>query len=65
MKSISQKRHMRKYRVKYELGDPDWGFMTTHEAETMAVSESKARANILYRAAMDQAIRIIEVKEVA
>lgn len=65
MKSISQKKPLRKFRVLYELGDPDWGFMTRHEAETMAVSESKARANIMYRSAMDQAIRIIEVKEVA
>lgn len=65
MKSISQKKPLRKFLVRYELGDPDWGFMTTHEAETMAVSESKARANIMYRAAMDQAIRIIEVREVA
>lgn len=65
MKSISQKKPLRKYRIRYELGDPDWGFITQHEAETMAPTEAKARANILYRAAMDQAIRIIEVKEIA
>lgn len=65
MKSISQKKTLRKYRIRYELGDPDWGFITLHEAETMAPTEAKARANILYRAAMDQAIRIIEVKEIA
>lgn len=65
MKSISQKKPLRKYRIKYELGDPDWGYMTTHEAETMAATEAKARANILYRVAQNEAIRIIEVKEVA
>lgn len=65
MKSITQKKPMRKYRVLYELGDPDWGFMTQHEEETMAVSKSRARANILYRAMANEAIRILEVREVA
>ena len=65
MNSISQKKPMRKWRVRYELGDPDWGFMTQHITETMAVSEAKARANIFYREASGGAIRILEVKEVA
>lgn len=64
MKSIAQKKPLRKFRVRYELGDPDWGCMTQHEAETMAVSEAKARANIMYRVALGEAVRIIEVKEV-
>ena len=64
MKSIAQKKPLRKYLVRYELGDPDWGFMTQHEAETMAVSEARARSNIMYRAAMDQVIRIVEVREI-
>lgn len=65
MKSISQKKPIRKYRIRYELGDPDWGFITRHEAETMATTEAKARANILYRVSQSEAIRIIEVKEIA
>ena len=64
MNSITQKKPMRKWQVRYELGDPDWGFMTQHQAETMAVSEAKARANVLYRAASGGAIRILEVKEI-
>ena len=65
MKSIAQKKPMRKYLIRYEVGDPDWGYMTQHEAETMAVSEARARSNILYRAMPNEAIRILEVKEVA
>lgn len=64
MASISQKKPLRKWRVTYELGDPDWGYMTTHYAETMAPTEARARANILYRAASGGAIRILEVQEV-
>lgn len=64
MKSIPQKKPLRKYRVRYECGDPDWGYMSQHVDETMAPTEAKARANIMYRVSLGEAVRIIEVKEV-
>lgn len=65
MKKIAQKKPMRKWIVDYELGDPDWGFMARNQAETMAVSEAKARSNILYRVSMGSAVRILGVREAA
>lgn len=50
---------MQKYRVVYELGDPDMGEPTRHMAETMAVSMSKAIANIWYRTGRNETFFVI------
>jgi hypothetical protein len=50
---------MDKYRVVYELGNPDYGHVTRHEAETMAVSMSKAIANVWYRVGRDDTFFVV------
>lgn len=58
------KKSMQKYLVEYEMGDPDLGEPTRHEAETMAVSMGKAIANIWYRAGRSETFFVIRVVEV-
>lgn len=53
------KQPMQKYVVTYELGDPDLGEPTRHEAETMAVSMSKAIANIWYRTGRSETFFVV------
>lgn len=55
---------MRKFRVVYETGDPDWGSMVRREAETMAVSMGKTIANIWYRAGRDETFFVVRAVEV-
>lgn len=54
-----RKSPMQKYRVTYELGDPDMGTPTRHETETMAVSMSKAIANVWYRTGRNETFFVV------
>ena len=50
---------MQKYRVVYEIGDPDYGNITRHQAETMAVSMRKAISNIWYRTGRNETFFVV------
>lgn len=50
---------MQKYLVTYELGDPDAGYVSRHQAETMASSMSKAIANIWYRVGRNETFFVV------
>lgn len=63
MKRIAQNKPLRKWRIVYEVGDPDWGYARRAELVTMAVSRQKAIANAMYR--VDQpTFRVIVAEEV-
>ena len=64
MKSISQKSRSASTVCGTSWAILTGGYMSQHVAETMAPTEAKARANIMYRVALGEAVRIIEVKEV-
>ena len=50
---------MQKYRVVYETGNPGYGNVVRSEAETMAVSPSKAISNIWWRTGRDQTFFVV------
>lgn len=52
---------MKKFRVVYEIGEPDFGVVTTHVAETMATSERKAISNVWYRTGRNNSFRAVKV----
>ena len=53
-----------KYRVTYELGDPDLGGVTRHESETMAPTMARAIANVWYRAGQLETFFVIRAEVV-
>ena len=50
---------MQKFRVVYELGNPDYDEPRRYEAETMAVSMAKAIANVWWRTGRDETFFVV------
>ncbi len=53
----------KKYRVTYDLGNPDYVTPTTHQAETWAASPQKAINNVWFRCGRDASFYLKNVME--
>ena len=58
------KQYLRKFRVTYETGNPDWGNVVRRQADTMAVGMAKALSNVWYRAGRDETFFVVRAEEV-
>lgn len=58
------KQYLRKFRVTYETGNPDWGNVVRRQADTMAVSMANALSNVWYRTGRDETFFVVRAEEV-